>query len=49
MFPKVDSKLVEELLLHSRDAKTGDHLFSLEVLAREGTNLEKARDYLSKK
>lgn len=48
-FPKVDSRLVRELLMHSANASDGTRLFSLEVLAKEGTNPEKARDYFLSK
>jgi hypothetical protein len=48
-FPKVDSKLVRDLLIHSSSGTDASHLFSLEVLAKEGTSAEKARDYFIQK
>jgi hypothetical protein len=48
-FPKVDSKLVRELLMYSASAAEANRLFSLEVLAKEGTNPDKARDYFIEK
>jgi hypothetical protein len=44
-FPKADSKLVRELLMYSSSANENNRLFSLEVLAKEGTSPDKARDY----
>ncbi len=48
-FPKVDSKLVKELLTYSSSGNDASYLFSLEVLAKEGTSPEKARDYFIQK
>lgn len=48
-FPKVDSGLIRDLLMHSASAGEGTRLFSLEVLAKEGTDPEKARNYFISK
>lgn len=48
-FPKVDSKLVRELLTYNTSGSDASRLFSVEVLAKEGTNSEKARNYFISK
>jgi hypothetical protein len=40
-FPKVDSKLVEELVVHgSNSADSKGRLYALQVMAKEGKGLE---------
>ncbi|MGD1835542.1 MAG: hypothetical protein ACPKQO_07455 [Nitrososphaeraceae archaeon] len=48
-FPKVNSKLLEDLLLYSKDYNKNDHLYSIQVLAHAGTDPEKARRYFLEK
>ena len=48
-FPKVDSKLIQDLLLHSISFDKNKRLYSIQVLAKEGTDSEKARNFFWEK
>jgi hypothetical protein len=48
-FPKVDPKLVEELVAHgSNSADSKGRLYALQVMAREGEGLDRVHDYFMK-
>lgn len=45
-FPKVDPRLLQEIISHTSNSKENkDRMYSLQVIARKGTDSEKARSY----
>lgn len=49
-FPKVDPKLLQEIISHtSSSAENKDRMYSLQVIAKRGTDPEKARSYFISK
>ncbi len=45
-FPKVDPRLLQEIISHTSNSKENkDRMYSLQVIAREGTDSERARSY----
>lgn len=47
-FPKVNSKLIEELFSKNKNPLEQDHLYTIEIIADEGKNLENLRNYIIK-
>jgi hypothetical protein len=49
-FPKVDPRLVDELVSHGENSRNGhDRLYALQVIAKDGTDSNKAREYFLSK
>jgi hypothetical protein len=45
-FPKVDPRLIQEIISHSPSSKENDdRMFSIQVIAKKGTDPEKGRSY----
>ena len=45
-FPKTDPRLIQEIISHTNNSKENkDRMYSLQVLAKKGTDPEKARAY----
>lgn len=47
-FPKVNSKLIEELFSKNKNPLEQDHLYTIEIIAKEGEILENVRNYIIK-
>ena len=49
-FPKVDPRLVEELVSHGENSRNGhDRLYALQIIAKDGTDSGRAREYFLSK
>jgi predicted component of viral defense system (DUF524 family) len=49
-FPKVDPRLLQEIITHtSNSSENKDRMYSIQVIAKKGTDPEKARSYFLSK